>query len=152
LKKTASYSFILTFTWVGFASAISFMEAPVKFSAPSLSLEVGLDIGRTVFSALNKVESGLAILLLISFIISGVDKKIIFTFSIAAIILLLQTFWLLPSLSERAEIIIRGDVPPDSSDHILYIIFESIKIIILFLLGIFQINHFTKSLIRKPLN
>lgn len=127
------------------------MEAPVKFTAPSLSLEVGLDVGRTVFSALNKVESGLAILLLISFFISGADKKIIFTFSIAAIILLIQTFWLLPSLSEQAAIIIRGEVPPGSSDHILYIILESIKIILLFLLGIFQINHFKKAIIRDSL-
>jgi hypothetical protein len=36
------------------------MEAPVKFKAPSLTLSVGVDVGRTVFWALNRVEIVLA--------------------------------------------------------------------------------------------
>src|SRR3712207_8678966 len=52
----SSLAFIITFIWVGFLAAISFMEAPVKFTAPSLTLAVGLDVGRHVFAVLNKVE------------------------------------------------------------------------------------------------
>lgn len=151
MKRASSYSFVVTFVWVGFVAAISFMEAPVKFTAPSLSLEVGLDVGRTVFSALNKIELGFAVLIIISFFISSVEKKIILTFSFIFIILLMQTFWLLPSLNERAAVIISGGVPPDSSDHILYIILELIKIIMLVLLGLFQINNFKKIVIRESL-
>lgn len=43
--------------WSGFVLAISFMEAPVKFRAPFLPRLFAIDVGRTVFPALNVVES-----------------------------------------------------------------------------------------------
>jgi hypothetical protein len=37
--------------------AISFMEAPLKFRAPDVTLRIGLGIGRLIFRALNNVEA-----------------------------------------------------------------------------------------------
>ncbi|KAF9193196.1 hypothetical protein BGZ49_003312 [Haplosporangium sp. Z 27] len=46
--------------WVGATLAISYLEAPVKFLAPSPERRSLIDVGRHVFSALNKVEVFLA--------------------------------------------------------------------------------------------
>ena len=44
------------FVWLGMVLAISFVEAPLKFRAPGVTLKVGLGIGRLVFRALNVFE------------------------------------------------------------------------------------------------
>jgi len=43
----------ITFIWIGFIGAISFMEAWLKFQAPGVTTELGLSIGQLVFKALN---------------------------------------------------------------------------------------------------
>ena len=45
------------FTWLGMVIAISFIEAPLKFRAPGVTLPIGLGIGRLVFRALNTTEA-----------------------------------------------------------------------------------------------
>ena len=41
------------FVWLGMVFAISFLEAPLKFRAPGITIPLGLGIGRLVFRALN---------------------------------------------------------------------------------------------------
>lgn len=53
----------VTFVWLGMVLAISFLEAPLKFRAPNVTLQIGLSIGRLVFRALNTVEVVFALLL-----------------------------------------------------------------------------------------
>ena len=40
--------------------AVSFLEAPLKFRAPGVTLPIGLAVGRLVFRALNRAEAYLA--------------------------------------------------------------------------------------------
>src|SRR3954462_11203917 len=49
------------FVWLGMVLAISFIEAPLKFRAPGVTLKIGLGIGRSVFRALNVFEYAFAI-------------------------------------------------------------------------------------------
>jgi hypothetical protein len=51
------------FIWFGMVAAVSLLEAPLKFRAPGVTLELGLGIGRLVFRALNCVEACWAVLL-----------------------------------------------------------------------------------------
>jgi hypothetical protein len=46
-------------------------------------------------------------------------------------ILLVQTLWLLPDLSERAIRIIAGEQPPRSITHVLFGVVEVAKVVIL---------------------
>ncbi|MEO8647987.1 MAG: hypothetical protein ABI539_02355 [Acidobacteriota bacterium] len=55
----------IPFVWSGMLAAISFMEAPLKFQAPGVTLPIGLGIGRLVFFALNKAEIVLGLVLAI---------------------------------------------------------------------------------------
>ena len=54
------------FTWLGMVVAISFLEAPLKFRAPGVTVRIGLGIGRLVFRGLNIAEAILATVLLVS--------------------------------------------------------------------------------------
>ncbi len=51
----------LTFVWLGMILAISFLEAPIKFRAPGITVPLGVGIGRLVFRALNACEAVLAL-------------------------------------------------------------------------------------------
>jgi hypothetical protein len=133
---------IAAFIWIGFVCAISFMEAWLKFQAPNITLELGLGIGRLVFSALNKVELALFLLIAVLLITSKeMRKSSLINFSIVALILLLQTFWLLPVLDGRAQLIIEKLPVAKSYYHLYYIILELIKVPLLFFFGIKSLKH-----------
>lgn len=127
----------IPFIWFGAVGAISFMEAPLKFTAPDITLALGLGIGRIVFQMLNRIELILAVLLSASLVFSRPKGKFwAYLFGFIAVLLLLETFWLLPVLDERAAQVISGTATPFSNAHIIYIVFDSLKFIALFVLGV----------------
>lgn len=112
------------------------METPLKFRAPGITLALGLGIGRLVFYVLNTLEICLAILMIFSFLkIKPRGKMPIACFGVIAVLLLLETVWLLPVLDARAEAVINGDEMPVSIAHFIYIAFDAIKLVLLFMLG-----------------
>ncbi len=136
---TVKYPFALAavFIWIGFVCAISFLEAWLKFRAPGITVPLGLGIGRLVFNALNKVEWVLAIIMIVNIFMS---KGWTFTstdliYFVPLVIVMLQSFWLLPALDIRAELHIQGQHVPSSLLHIYFIIAEVVKVAILFILG-----------------
>ena len=58
------------FVWLGMVLAISFIETPLKFRAPGVTLQIGLGIGRLVFRALNACELALAAVVVACFAIT----------------------------------------------------------------------------------
>ena len=63
MSAALSVAVAATFVWLGVVLAISFIEAPLKFRAPGITIPLGLGIGRLVFRALNAAEAVLAIVL-----------------------------------------------------------------------------------------
>ena len=57
------------FIWLGMVLAISFLEAPLKFRAPEVTIALGLGIGRLVFRALNICEVVLATAALVGVVV-----------------------------------------------------------------------------------
>ncbi len=129
---------ICTFLWVGFVCAISFMEAWLKFRAPGINLPLGLGIGRIVFSALNKVEWVFALVIIINILWNSPDilKWQNLSFVVPLILLLIQTFWLLPALDARAELHIQGLLVPPSNLHFYYVGMEVVKVAGLTIFGL----------------
>ncbi|MFD0940228.1 hypothetical protein [Pedobacter boryungensis] len=135
MKKDIGFGAICI--WIGFIGAISFMEAWLKFTAPGVTLSIGLGIGRLVFAALNKMEW---VVFLTAFI-SLFQLKIFFKTTdtlllFAALILIVQTIWLLPALDARAELYITGAAVPPSNLHIYYVAAEGLKMITLLTVAI----------------
>lgn len=126
----------IPFIWFGCVGAISFMETPLKFQAPNITIPLGLGIGRIVFQMLNKIEIVFAILLVISFFLKRPKTKFPFyAFGVIFVLLLLETFWLLPVLDARATEVINGTAAPMSNSHFIYIAFDAVKFLLLFALG-----------------
>ena len=123
--------------WSGCLIAISFMESWLKFRAPGVTVPIGLSIGKLVFNALNKIEWLLAAIILISYIFNKqqVASANIVLFGIAVWFLIVQTFWLLPALDARANIVISGKTLMPSSLHWYFVGAEVIKVCTLFVLG-----------------
>ena len=63
--------FAVPAVWLGLLIGISLIEAPLKFTAPGITIPLGLGIGRRVFFAMNLVEVVLAVVLLVSGLIEA---------------------------------------------------------------------------------
>lgn len=132
----------ITFIWVGFVLAISFMESWLKFQATGITTELGLSVGKLVFYALNKVELVCLTVIFLSILFYRNHlKKSSIALSITAIILLIQTFSLLPELDQRASLIIQEKPVLESNLHLYYVILEVIKVILLMIYGTLQLKH-----------
>jgi hypothetical protein len=126
----------IPFMWFGMIAAISFMEAPLKFQAPGITLPLGLSVGRLIFFALNKIEIVLAVIFLVSlFGARSLGRARTVIFAVIALILFAETVWLLPALDVRAEQVINGTAEPFSNLHLFYIALDAVKLILLFVLG-----------------
>jgi hypothetical protein len=119
--------------WAGMVAGISFLEAPVKFTAPRVTLAIGLGIGRLVFGWLNKCELLFCALLLLSLSCSRPPWRIWWPAVVLTGILALQTAWLLPVMDTRALLIIGGRPQAPSGLHWLYVGLDAGKLA--FLLG-----------------
>jgi hypothetical protein len=126
---------ILPPLWCGMLCAIA-AEAQLKFQAPGITRELGLGIGKLVFTALNRAECVLAIVLAIALFAFAAARKARIVFGLIAAILLAQTFWLMPLLIARIDLITSGNAPPDSPAHFVYIAFEIAKIALLLTLSV----------------
>lgn len=135
-------SIMAVFLWIGFVCAISFMEAWIKFRAPGVSIAVGLGIGKLVFAALNKVEWVFAIIITINLLLTKQYKQSLFSllFAIAIILLIIQTFYLLPALDIRAQLYIQGQKLAPSNLHFYFVGIEIVKVSCLSFFGITLIN------------
>jgi hypothetical protein len=127
--NTLSLLLVLSlFVWAGMVAGISFLEAPLKFTAPNITVVLGVGIGRIVFHALNKVELTLSVVALLCASMLHVPSRIWLGLLTVVLILLAQTLWLLPALDARAIALQAGALNPPSSQHITYIILEIAKL------------------------
>ena len=124
--------------WLGLLFGISFIEAPLKFQAPGITLELGLGIGELVFGVLNKVELVLMVGLAICIYYQKniLPKQMRLIAGLLFIALLFQTVFLFPILNERIALIQAGRTPPDSSVHLFYVVGEGLKVVLLVFLAI----------------
>ena len=141
-----------TLLWVGFVCAISFLEAWLKFRAPGVTLPIGLGIGRLVFGALNKVELLFAAAVVIDLLRTRTPVRQWALIVLPVVLLLLQTVWLLPVMDARAELVIQNGPAPASHMHIVYVVFEVLKVGTLALFGIhsFVPTHATTPIAPMP--
>ncbi len=136
---------IIPILWLGFVLSISFMEAWLKFHAEGVTQSIGLSIGRLVFGALNKVELLFMLVLLFSTFKKHwfKSKKTLRNLLIfLLVILLVQTFHLLPLLDQRAALIINGETPSASYFHFYYVFLEALKVILLIVFSHKTLNQY----------
>ena len=114
---------------------ISFLEAPVKFHAPTLTLKTGVDVGRHVFGVFEKVQWVFLAIVAGTLTRLPLPGVILYTAALIALCQLGQTLWLLPILNSRAEMIISGQPVLPSNSHTGFAITELLKLLSLLFLA-----------------
>jgi hypothetical protein len=130
----------VTFVWLGMVLAISFLEAPLKFRAPEVTLRIGLGIGRLVFGALNIVEAVFAAMLVVCVIIAPAAVWMMTSALVAVAILGAQLVLVRPRLARRTNRILSGAQAPRSRGHLVYVALETGKCIMLIIAGILLLS------------
>jgi hypothetical protein len=118
----------LTFVWLGMVLAISFIEAPLKFRAPGVTLQIGLGIGRLVFRALNSVEVLIAVGIAVALALSHPSTSIVVAFALAIGALIAQLVVVRPRLTRRSDAVLAGEDAPRSHAHYVYVALEAVKV------------------------
>ncbi len=90
MRPAGAVAVAFVFLWLGMVVAISFLEAPLKFRAPNVTLQIGLSIGRLVFRALNAVEVMIAIVILAAIVVRPPPVCATASLVIACVVLALQ--------------------------------------------------------------
>jgi hypothetical protein len=122
---------IVPAVWLGLLIGVSFIATPVKFLAPSLSLQVALDVGRATFAVWNIVEWAMLGIVALLAVAGRVGKFFTLSLALLLFMMLIQTFYALPILNQRVATIIAGGRPDPSSDHLFYIVVEVTKLQVL---------------------
>ncbi|UZJ34181.1 hypothetical protein [Streptomyces endophytica] len=132
----AAVAVAATFVWLGMVLAISFLEAPLKFRAPDVTLRIGLGIGRLVFRALNRVEAVLAVVVITAVALGRPPASVVTLTAVPVLLLAAQLTAVRPALNRRSDRVLAGEQLPRSRAHLLYAAAESLKALALLALGI----------------
>ncbi|WP_327093859.1 hypothetical protein OIE68_26975 [Nocardia vinacea] len=137
METVAQYLlWLLPMLWLGMVLAISFLEAPLKFRAPGITVPLGLGIGRLVFRALNVVEAALAVLLIVATLVVAPSGAVRIWLGVAAAILAIQLLAVRPLLTRRSDRVLAGAELPRSHAHYWYVGLEVVKVVSLIGLAI----------------
>lgn len=131
----------ISFLWAGLVLGLSFIETPLKFQAPGITEVLGVGIGRLVFTTLNRIEWVFAVMLCLALLAGRRDALRLWLYGAIAAIVLTQTFWLLPVLDARAQLLFDGHPAAPSYHHILFIAIEAAKWIALMAFGVVSARH-----------
>ena len=124
------------FVWLGMVLAISFIETPLKFRAPGVTLQIGLGIGRLVFRALNACELALAAVVAGCFAVMPPTIGIAVAAAVAVVALLAQVLAVRPQLTRRSDTVLAGGEGPRSRAHWVYVGLEIVKVVALLIAGV----------------
>jgi len=131
-----------TFVWLGMVLAISFLEAPLKFRAPGITIPLGLGIGRLVFLALNSVEMVLAVVVAVGLGTGSPGTGPVVAFVVAVLALAVQLVVVRPRLAKRSEAVLAGAYDGKrSSTHLFYVGLELVKAPALLVAGVLLLAH-----------
>jgi len=127
------FGLILVAFWLGFVSAISFFETPIRFSAPLVDLKIGVSIGQLLFKKLHQLEWLFLVITMAIYLGKNTSTYILILIGVLLVFLGCQNI-LLYSLDKRANALLQGEELLPSIHHTAYVVLEIIKAIGLVLL------------------
>jgi hypothetical protein len=134
----AAVQVAVAFTWLGMVMGISFLEAPLKFRAPGMTVPLGVGIGRLVFRAMNIVEGVFGAVLLVTAALTvpqaskwsgGLIVAVVITLVVGARVLR-------PRMDARVRRGKTADGQPRHVLHIGYVVLECVKVVLLLAIGV----------------
>jgi hypothetical protein len=123
------------FLWCGAVLGISFLETPLKFRAPGITVALGVGIGRLVFRALNALEVVLAAAVTAAVLAAPPEPPVPVLLAGLWVVLLGQVLVVRRRLDRRAVAVVADAAAPGSRWHLVYIGLEVVKLVALPVLG-----------------
>lgn len=128
-RLSAGARIVLPAIWLGLIIGISLIEAPLKFTAPGITIPLGLGIGRLVFTAMNWVEIVIAVILLWSALKSHVGTGYRQLTYAVIVVLIAKVAVIRPLLNTRTDAVLAGTDDGGSNLHLFYIAADGLLII-----------------------
>lgn len=133
------WRFAIPVLWFGMVAAISFIEAPLKFQAPGITIPLGLGIGRLVFFALNLAEAIMLIALLVLSIwpsaLRVAAARLRWLIALA-VVFVLKIAVVRPPLNARTDQVLAGADPGQSLWHYVYIVCDLVTMLLLIVISV----------------
>ena len=128
-RLSAGVRIVLPAIWLGLIIGISLIEAPLKFTAPGITIPLGLGIGRLVFTAMNWVEIVIAVVLLWA-MLKDLVGRLYRSLTCAVIgVLIIKVAVIRPLLNRRTDAVLAGVDDGGSSLHLFYIAADGLLIL-----------------------
>ncbi|MGW9157551.1 hypothetical protein [Microbacterium sp. NPDC055665] len=121
-RTTTALRLLLPAFLLGAIIAISFLEAPLKFLAPGVTIPIGLGIGRLVFTALNVLAGVVLILLTAVSVRARTGRATLSILGAIWLLYLVEVSVIRPVLNQRSDLVIAGAAAPGTNwAHYAYI-------------------------------
>ncbi|WP_231445053.1 hypothetical protein [Brevibacterium zhoupengii] len=128
-RLSAGARLTLPAIWLGLIIGISLIEAPLKFTAPGITIPLGLGIGRLVFTAMNWVEIAIAVIMLWSVLKDHVGRFYRWLACGMIAVLIIKVTVIRPLLNDRTDAVLAGVDDGGSSLHLFYIAADGLLIL-----------------------
>ncbi|WP_372467706.1 hypothetical protein ACCO44_18415 [Microbacterium maritypicum] len=107
-RTTTALRLLLPAFLLGAIIAISFLEAPLKFLAPGVTIPIGLGIGRLVFTALNVLAGVVLIVLTVVSLRARAGRATLGILGSIWFVYLIEVAVIRPVLNQRSDLVIAG--------------------------------------------
>ncbi|MFJ2503987.1 hypothetical protein [Microbacterium sp. NPDC087592] len=107
-RTTTALRLLLPAFLLGAIIAISFLEAPLKFLAPGVTIPIGLGIGRLVFTALNVLAGAVLIVLTVVSVRARAGRATLGILGAIWLVYLVEVAVVRPVLNQRSDLVIAG--------------------------------------------
>lgn len=130
---------VIAWVWLGMILGVSFLAAPAKFMAESLTLPVALEVGRVTFGLFDRLEWLWTAALLAAawrwHRRGWLDRRMAVTIAVILAIVVVQSFYFLPRLDARVGQVMAGEALEPSPLHTISGAFEVLQALALAALG-----------------
>ena len=144
-------SVALIFVWLGMVLAISFLEAPLKFLAPGITIPLGLGIGRLVFTALNVAAGIVLVVLTLASLRPRPTRPPLVLLTSIWLVYLVEVVVIRPVLNRRSDLVIAGAQAPGTDwAHYAYIAADAALLVLLVALAADTVRRLLPATAAAP--
>lgn len=112
---------ILPSAWLGLLIGLAFIETPLKFLAPGVTVEIALGIGRLVLTTADIIGVVMLVLITALSVRPRLGRAIWITLAALWAVLIVQVAIIRPMLNARTDLVLAGAEAGESQLHTFYI-------------------------------
>jgi len=136
---------------IGMIVAISFLEAPLKFLAPGITIPLGLGIGRLVFTALNVAAGIVLVVLTLASLRPRPTRPPLVLLTSIWLVYLVEVVVIRPVLNRRSDLVIAGAQAPGTDwAHYAYIAADAALLVLLVALAADTVRRLLPATAAAP--